>query len=255
MLLNYIKLGQGPPIVILHGLFGSLDNWKTIGRQLAEHHTVFLIDLRNHGASFHNDVFNYHAMAGDLRLLLDRLELQKPVIMGHSMGGKVAMFFAAKHQFSVKNLILVDIGPKYYPVHHESILKGLEAIDPVHCSSRGEADQRLKQHVAEVGVRQFLLKNLKRTTTGNFEWKVNLPVIRGQIENIGEELDRELAVNIPTLFIRGGASDYILDMDFDQIAQQFPLSTIETVPNAGHWVHAEAPQEFLELVNEYLDTP
>lgn len=252
MLLNHRIFGQGPPIIILHGLFGSLDNWMSIGRLLAKNHTVYLIDLRNHGGSFHEDEFNYRVMADDVKNLVKNANLNDLSIIGHSMGGKVGMFYAAKYQQSIKHLIVVDIGPKYYPVHHQKILDGLSAIEPANLTNRGQADQLLSSFIPEPGIRQFLLKNLKRNSSGSFEWKMNLPVIRGQIENVGEELTSHAVIKVPSLFIRGGLSDYISDQDIDQIKLQFPAFEVKTIPQSGHWVHAEAPQEFLQTVEDFL---
>ena len=253
MILNHRVMGQGPPLMILHGLFGSLDNWSTIGRELANTHTVYLTDLRNHGKSFHHDQFDYDSMAEDIRQLIDHSGLSEFDIVGHSMGGKAAMFFAKEHPEMLNKLAVVDIGPKYYPVHHQVILQGLLSIDPDACTSRGQADQQLSEFVKEPGVRQFLLKNLKRSASGNFEWKMNLPVINQQIENVGQELNKDGSLQLPTLFIRGGSSDYILDEDIELIEQHFSHYVLKTVPNVGHWVHAEAPAAFLKELRDFID--
>lgn len=252
MLLNHRILGQGPPIIILHGLFGSLDNWMSMGRLLAKNHTVYLADLRNHGGSFHKDEFNYQVMADDLKNLVESANLNYFSIIGHSMGGKVGMFYAAEYQQSIKHLIVVDIGPKYYPVHHQKILDGLSAIDPAKLTDRGQADLLLSSFIPESGIRQFLLKNLKRNSGGSFEWKMNLPAIREQIENVGEELTSHAVIKVPSLFIRGALSDYISDQDIDRIKLQFPAFKVKTIPQSGHWVHAEAPQDFFQTVEDFL---
>jgi pimeloyl-ACP methyl ester carboxylesterase len=252
MLLNFVKLGQGKPLVVLHGLFGSLDNWMSVGRKLSIHRTVYLVDLRNHGASFHHQDFDCQTMAGDLRSLLDHLDLTEIELIGHSMGGKVAMFYAADHSLDIGKMIIADIGPKQYPVHHDHIISSLQSIDPSSCSSRGEADQQLSQYISEKGTRQFLLKNLKRNSDGQFEWKMNLPVISKNIHEVGQELAPNAVINTPTLFIRGGRSDYIVKNDYPDIHRQFPSSEIIAIPSAGHWVHAEAPQEFLQLAENFL---
>ncbi len=252
MILNYKSIGEGPPLIILHGLFGSLDNWMTVGRQIAENYTVFLVDQRNHGQSFHDDEFSYPEMAKDLKDLVDHHDLQDFAILGHSMGGKTAMFYTAEFPASVSRLIVVDIAPRFYPVHHKAILDGLKSIDLKSIASRNEADLQLKKYVAEAPVRQFLMKNLKRTQDGGFEWKINLPVIDQQIENVGDALPENFEVNAKTLFIKGENSDYIKESDQELIQRQFPNSTIATVDGAGHWVHAQAPDALIDLVSSFL---
>ena len=252
MILNHRSLGQGPPLVILHGLFGSMDNWMTLARHLSTNYTVYLVDLRNHGQSFHSSEFNYAALAGDIEELVEYLNLDQIYLMGHSLGGKTAMFFAAQNQARVQKLIVVDIAPRQYSVRHQLILEALSAIDMNTLSSRTEADEILKERILNEGIRLFLLKNLKRKSADSFEWKVNLPVIREQIHQVGEALPASFSVQVPSLFVRGGSSDYVSDDDQDAILGQFPNSSISTIASVGHWVHAEAPQEFLEIVIEFL---
>ncbi|GJM28162.1 MAG: alpha/beta hydrolase [Cyclobacteriaceae bacterium] len=252
MILNHRILGQGPPLIILHGLFGSLDNWMTVARQLATEYTLYLVDLRNHGQSFHDDQFDYESMSRDIERLVNHLNLENYSILGHSMGGKVAMFHAADNPVKVNKLIVVDIGPKYYPVHHRTILDGLISLHPETTSSRSDADQNLKQYVEEEPVRQFLLKNLKRSQGGYFKWKINLAVIDKQIENIGQALPESYIIRNETLFIKGGNSNYISESDIEQIRLQFPNSEITTIPSAGHWVHAQAPAELISTVLRFL---
>ncbi len=253
MILNYRSLGQGPPVMILHGLFGSLDNWMSMARALSEQFKVYLVDLRNHGSSFHDDQFNYQSMAEDLRQLVGELELGPISMVGHSMGGKAAMFFTDENPQQVSRLIVVDIGPRYYPVHHQQILKGLSAIDIEAVSSRGQADEQLKNYVENQGIRQFLLKNLKRNGSGSFSWKINLPTIREEIDNVGEGLPPGSVIRVPTLFVRGGKSDYITDEDIPKIEQQFPNATIKTIHDAGHWIHAEAPEALLKELTAFIN--
>ena len=252
MILNHRSLGQGPPVVVLHGLFGSLDNWISVGKQLAANYSVYLVDLRNHGNSFHGDEFTYTAMAGDISQLVNELKIDPISIIGHSMGGKVGMFYTVLNENFVKKLIVVDIAPRHYPVHHQRILDGLSAIDVNTITSRSQADDVLRSYVPDEGTRQFLLKNLKRNSSGSFEWKINLPVIRDQIENVGESLPESPAVQVSTLFIKGGGSDYISGEDHQDIHHRFANVKIQTIPGAGHWVHAEAPRAFLKSVNEFL---
>ena len=251
-LMNFKKLGEGTPIIILHGLFGSLDNWLSIGKVLAENHSVYLPDLRNHGDSFHSDEFTYAAMAEDLREFIEQEDIQRPVVIGHSMGGKVAMKFAINYPDMFEKLIVADISPRAYRPHHGDILEGLKSIDLAQIGSRKEADEALSKHIPEIGVRQFLLKNLTRGKDKQFKWRLNLPVIDAQIENVGEGLEDRLATTKPTLFIRGGASNYIRDKDNIVIVAFFPNSEVKTIEGAGHWLHAEKPEVFIEMVQDFI---
>lgn len=253
MHLNYRTLGQGQPFVILHGIFGTSDNWQTFGRALSEKYQVFLVDLRNHGNSPHSEEFNYTVMADDLKEFIEQHHLENPIILGHSMGGKVAMFFAASHPDLFEKMIIVDIAPKYYPVHHQKILEGLEAVEINKIDSRKEAEEQMSKHIGDMGVRQFLLKNLKRTNHDGFAWKLNLPVIRDNIENVGEALDTDHPIKKPVLFVRGAKSDYIQDEDKAEIRKIFPLAQVVTIKDAGHWIHAEQPEALYEAVMAFLD--
>lgn len=251
MKLFYRELGAGDPIIILHGLFGSSDNWLSIGKELSDTHSIYLLDQRNHGQSPHSNSFDYSAMANDLEEFIEEHELVNPVILGHSMGGKTAMEFAVNNPDKWSKLIIVDIAPKTYSVHHDQILEGLNSLDLKTIKSRNEADKILSKWVPEMGVRQFLLKNLSRDNNG-FSWKINLSVISKNIEIIGEGLSKRLSKAKPAMFIRGRNSNYIMDNDFELIDQYFPSAKIETIENAGHWVHAEQPEKFLDIVNQFL---
>lgn len=252
MELNNKKVGEGEPFIILHGLLGTLDNWMSMAKAIGEQYTVYMIDQRNHGLSPKSDDFNYEVMAEDLNDFIEQHQIENPVILGHSMGGKTAMNFAARYPNKFKKLIVVDIAPKSYPVHHHTILKGLSAINISEIKSRGEADKTLAEYVKEMGIRQFLLKNLDRTKEG-FAWKMNLPVIKKNIELIGDGLPETVASEQDTLFIRGGKSDYILDQDIELMKKIFPNSSLVTIANAGHWVHAEQPKELLQVINQFLN--
>lgn len=251
MKLNHKTFGEGTPLIILHGVFGSLDNWLTVGKSLADKFKVYLLDLRNHGDSFHDSEFTYEAMSKDLVNFIKENKIDKPVIIGHSMGGKVAMKFAVNNPDLFRKLIVVDIAPRAYPPHHQKILSGLESIDLKVLKSRKEADDKLSEYIPELGVRQFLLKNLTRDE-GNFKWKINLPIISKKIENVGEGLEDQLVSDKPTLFIRGEKSDYIQNSDNISIISIFPNSEIKTVKNAGHWVHAENPDAVVELIIDFV---
>ncbi|WP_422007691.1 alpha/beta fold hydrolase [Roseivirga pacifica] len=249
--LNYKTFGEGEPLIILHGLFGSLDNWITLAKKFADNYKVYIVDQRNHGLSFHDDTWDYDVMAEDLCEFMSTERLDKAHLIGHSMGGKTVMNFAVKYPEKVDKLIVADIGPKYYPVHHTTIIKALYSIDVNALSSRNEADEQMQKLISEFGVRQFLLKNLQRDGD-SFRWKMNLDVIAKNIEEVGKALNQNATYPQPTLFIRGGKSDYIQDGDFNTIHSIFPKSKIETIAGAGHWLHAEKPAEFFQLVTEFL---
>ena len=252
MNLFYREVGEGSPIVILHGLFGSSDNWLSIAKVLGEEHKVYTIDQRNHGQSPHDDQFDYQVMAEDIKDFLLQHDINNPIIIGHSMGGKVAMQFAVDNPEMLERLVVVDIAPKSYSVHHDEILEGLCSLRLSEIRSRGEADQKLAAYVSEIGIRQFLLKNLARTSDG-FAWKINLPVIKDNIETIGEGLPEGTLFDKPTLFVNGRNSNYIKEDDAALIFKHFPNATLQTIENAGHWVHAEQPKEFLEIVKAFVD--
>ncbi len=251
--LNYKTFGQGEPVIILHGLFGTLDNWQTIARKLAENHTVFILDQRNHGRSPHSDTHDYPALAEDLRQFMEAHWMYDGAhIIGHSMGGKTAMQFALEHPDMVKKLVVVDIAPKEYQGNHFEIFEALQAMDLDNIIDRKEAEALLAERISEVDVRQFLMKNLTRKPTGGFEFKMNLPVLWKHYPDIlaavhGEPYEGE------TLFIRGDRSKHVtLPEDEALIKKLFPHSEIKTVEGAGHWVHAEKPAVLLALVQAFL---
>ncbi len=253
MKLYHREVGEGQPIIILHGLFGSSDNWLTIAKKLEGGFKVYLIDQRNHGQSGHSDAWDYTAMVADLAAFIQENKIENPVVMGHSMGGKTVMEFAFQYPEMLQKLIVVDIAPRPYPVHHQAILQGLNSIDIAHLKNRKEADDALKEYIPEMGVRQFLLKNLYRDSkTGAFSWKVNLPLITQKIENVGEEISGKIPFEKPALFLGGANSEYIRAEDRSDIKRLFSNATIKMIPNAGHWVHAEQPTAFLEAVQHFL---
>jgi pimeloyl-ACP methyl ester carboxylesterase len=252
MKLFYRELGQGEPLVILHGVFGSSDNWVTVSKLLSEDYKVYLVDARNHGQSPKSDQFDYDVMSEDLKEFLTAHSIQDSIIIGHSMGGKIAMKFASKYPEMLKKLIVADISPRFYKRHHDTILEGLKSIDLDQLSSRQQADEQLAKFVPEPGVRQFLLKNLYRNSENRFDWRINLGVIDRNIENIGEALSDTIRITIPTLFVKGSLSNYIGKQDEELIHKMFPNSKIETVEGAGHWVQAEKPQEFIEIIRRFL---
>lgn len=252
MKLFYRKFGDGKPLLILHGLFGASDNWVTIGKRLAEKYEVIIPDLRNHGQSPHSDEWQYDAMAEDVFDLTAHLGLKKISLIGHSMGGKVGMTLASKYPELLEKLVVVDIAPRKYPVQHRNILDGLLSIDLQSVSSRKEAEDQLSKYVPEPGVRQFLLKNLDRSSDRGFKWKLNLKVINDHIEGIGTATIPDQEVKIPAMFVRGINSHYVSDEDILEIRNYFSASVIESIGNAGHWVHAEQPEAFIRTVMDFL---
>lgn len=251
MQLNFKKFGIGEPIIILHGLFGSLDNWLTIAKNLGDNFEVFIVDARNHGQSPHSDKFNYEVMANDLYEFILQNNIVNPIILGHSMGGKTAMQFAMNYPNQLSKLIVVDITPKAYPVHHAEILKGLFSINFETIKTRKDANEKLSETVSDFSIRQFLLKNLFWKDKETLAWRFNLPIINATIELFGVEIEKISKFDQPTLFIKGKNSDYILESDTVLIKNIFPTAKIISV-DSGHWVHAENPTEFLQIVNSFL---
>ncbi|MBI3238289.1 MAG: alpha/beta fold hydrolase [Flavobacteriia bacterium] len=243
-------LGEGQPLLILHGLFGHSDNWQTHAKKLAEYYQVVLIDQRNHGHSDWSEAFSYDLLAEDLHELITELGLQKIILLGHSMGGKTAMRYAQMHPELLEKLIVVDMGVKAYPPHHTDILEGLSKIDLNIVKSRSEVEAILLPFVPVDGTRQFLMKNLYWKDKTQLAWRMNVPVLEREMDAILAAIPDD-EVLIQTLFIRGALSNYILDEDIPDLEDQFPDSDVITVPNAGHWVHAEAPEFFVNTVLEF----
>jgi esterase len=251
----YSKIeGSGKPLLILHGFLGMSDNWKTLGVQFAtEGFEVHLLDLRNHGRSFHSEEFSYELMSQDILEYCNAHNLTNVDMIGHSMGGKTAMLFATQHPEMVDKLIIADIGPKVYPQHHQTILEGLNAVDFTTKPSRSEVEAILEEYITDFGTRQFLMKSLFWQEPGQLAFRFNLAVFNKKMEEIGVALPATAVLKKPTLFIRGGNSNYILDSDFENIQTHFPDSKIETIPNAGHWLHAENPALFHELASSFFN--
>jgi len=247
MKLHYRELGEGKPMVILHGLFGYSDNWQTHAKKLAEYYRVILVDLRNHGHSDWADDTSYELMAEDVFELCRELQLNNFILLGHSMGGKVAMHFAQQHEDLLYKLVVVDIGMKEYPMHHEHILAGIHSVDLMNNSARSQAEAQMSAFIESEGVKQFLLKNLYWKEKGKLAWRMNVEALERDMPNILAEVPK-IQVSIPTLFIRGALSNYILDDDISDIEDVFVDSEVVTIENAGHWVHAEAPAEFLDTL-------
>lgn len=247
MLLNHKIFGSGEPLVILHGLFGSLDNWLTHAKKLSEYYQVILVDQRNHGHSEWSDNFNYDLLSDDLEELVEHLKLEKIILLGHSMGGKTAISFTQKYPEKISKLIVVDIGVKEYPMHHDEILKGLNSIDLELVNSRSEATKILSKFINSEGVKQFLLKNLYWIEKGKLAWRINIPILEKNMTNILAKLENT-EVFEQTLFIRGALSNYIIDEDIENLESIFNDFQLVTLENAGHWVHAEQPETFIETV-------
>lgn len=245
--------GSGQPLVILHGFLGMSDNWKTLGVQFAaEGFEVYLLDLRNHGRSFHSDDFSYELMVQDVCDYCNANNLTNIDIIGHSMGGKVAMLLATTYPDLIHKLIVADIGPKYYVPHHQDILAGLNAVDFTQKPSRNEVDALLASHIPDFGTRQFLLKSLYWQEPGQLAFRFNLSVFNQKIDQIGKPLPENAIFLESTLFIRGGNSNYILDQDMVAIQHHFPKATLKSIPNVGHWLHAENPVQFYQFCIDFL---
>jgi len=247
MKLHYRQLGQGKPLVILHGLFGFSDNWQNHAKKLAEYFQVTLVDLRNHGHSPWSDAFSYALMVQDLHELFSEFNIASPILLGHSMGGKLAMHYDMAYPNFLDKLIVVDMGVKAYPAHHAHILAAIHAIDLTQMTARSQAEAILRTFIDSDGVRQFLLKNLYWEDKGKLAWRVNFPVLEACMPEILSALPLNESYT-PALFIRGLLSNYILDEDFDQIESFYPDAQFASIPHAGHWVHAEAPDAFLDVV-------
>ena len=254
MKLNYKEYGEGKPLVILHGLFGSLDNWFSLAKAFSGNHHVYLLDQRNHGQSPHSDSHTYDEMADDLFGFFQEHNLHNAVLIGHSMGGKTALKFAASHPDLLEKLIVVDMGVKQYPVHHDLIIRSMQALDLENISSRSEAEESLSHLLDEdQSTIQFLLKNIYRKKHSNgsatYAWRFNLDVLADDIEEMG--LPILSGSNVETLFLYGTQSRYVLESDKPAILELFPNTTFKSL-NTGHWVHAQDPKGFVESVQSFI---
>ena len=253
MLLHSNIIGEGKPLLIIHGFLGMSDNWKTLASQYAEQgFQVHALDLRNHGKSFHSNDWGYDFMMKDVVEYCQFHQLQKVDVIGHSMGGKVVMLLATNYPELVDKLVVADIGPKFYAPHHQTILASLNAVDFSKKPSRAEVEEIVSGYIHDFGTRQFLLKNLYWKEPGQLDFRFNLKVFTENTSVIGDALPFENHFDQDTLFLRGDKSDYILDSDFETIYHHFPNAIIETVSNAGHWLHAENPKEFFEKTVHFL---
>lgn len=251
MRLNYQAYGSGFPLIILHGLFGMLDNWHTVSRSLGAHFRVYALDQRNHGRSPHSEVFTLEAMAEDVQDFMDQEGISSAILLGHSMGGKIAMRVALTEPQRVEKLIVVDIAPRSYAPQHDGILEGLTSIDLSQMSSREEINAGLSRWIPQLDVRQFLMKNLARRDNGTYYWKMNLQIIQSNYQEVIKEVVSDYPCQKPVLFVRSTKSSYLLESDGSTILRLFPNSTMVDF-ETGHWIHAEAPDLFVSTVEDFL---
>jgi esterase len=269
MELFYRKYGEGPAIIIVHGLYGASDNWVTVAKALADNFEVYLLDQRNHGRSPHDADHTYDVMKDDLLEFMERHELNEATIIGHSMGGKTAMFFAKNYPEKVTNLMVIDIAPKSYAliakenrktIDHERIIDALLAVDFSTITTREEVEAILESKLPTERVRKFLMKNLRRNKDNTFSWSVNLKALKNNLPLIldglnEKDFDKGRGITgFPVIFVKGANSDYITRDDFDVLIQTiFPFAELVTIPNAGHWVHAEQPKLLIKNIKYFLE--
>jgi pimeloyl-ACP methyl ester carboxylesterase len=252
MQLHFKESGQGGAVVLLHGLFGSADNWHHIALRLAENFHVFAVDQRNHGQSPHSDEMDYPLMAADVNRFMAARGIASARVIGHSMGGKTAMQFALQFPGRVEKLVVADMAPRAYAPAHEKIFAAQLALDLKSFSSRPQIEDALASEIPNLVLRRFLLKNLGRNDAGEFFWKINLRGIAASYLKLGEPVSAPAPFAKPTLFVRGGKSRYINPDDERLIRQLFPQAEIQTIADASHWVHADQPAEFLRLALDFL---
>ncbi|MEM9549502.1 MAG: alpha/beta fold hydrolase [Bacteroidota bacterium] len=250
-MLNHKIYGQGDPIIILHGLFGMLDNWQTVAKKLAEEYMVILVDQRDHGKSNHTEEFNYEVLANDLHEFLEENWIHSCHLIGHSMGGKTALQFAAIHPDMIEKLVVVDIGTKAYKPGHDIIFKALRSVPIDQVQSRKEVEEIIAQYIEDQGVRLFLMKNLQRRKEGGFRWKMNLELLYREYPNIIAAVEISEEVDVDTLFVYGTKSNYIKPGDIDNIKTNFVNSRFKEM-DTGHWIHAEKPDELVEEINDFI---
>jgi len=255
-LLNFQQQGSGDHLILIHGLFGSLENLNMVAKKMAQHYCVTSVDVRNHGLSFHENDMAYDSLAQDVVNLLDHLAIEQAYVLGHSMGGKIAIQLALTFPDRVKKLIVADISPVQYPAHHTKIIEGLKAIDLSQVNKRSDADKQLAPYVDNIGVRQFLLRNLAADTeakNNQYSFKCSLEFIANCYQQIMEGYQGSNKFNKPTLFIKGGDSDYIQLAHKEIINKILPSSTVKIIQGAGHWLHAEKTTAFNKIVSDFLE--
>ncbi len=252
MKLHYRKYGQGEPLIILHGLFGSSDNWHSLARRWSETFQVFALDLRNHGSSPHESVMSYGEMAQDLKQFIEHQGFEHVNLLGHSMGGKVSMLYASMYPDMVSGLAILDIGIEKVKGKHTEILNTLTNLDPTEYDSRKEIQKALESHLSAPVLRQFLLKNILRRVDGSLAWKFNHEALLEHYADLTASLDLPDVFMGPTLFLRGESSDY-LDSELDPlILQYFPLAQLMSINDAGHWLHADQPNHVYTLIKDFF---
>jgi esterase len=255
MNLFFREFGEGQPVIILHGLFGQSDNWVTVGRRIADQFHVYIPDQRNHGQSPHTSIHSFPAMTDDLAEFIEELHIENPVLIGHSMGGKVAMTYALENPGKVKKLVVIDISPRRYPerITHTQVITQMMSIDLETLTTRGEVEKILNSNIADTRVRMFILKNLYYKIHGKLAWRLNLDAISQSMDLLFDSICSENQYKGPTLFIRGGKSDYVPDADIPMIKSMFPEAVIKTITGASHWVHADAPEELCFMLSSFLE--
>jgi len=242
---------HAPALFILHGFLGSADNWHTLASRWSATHRVFALDARNHGRSPHEDQFSHALMAHDVLAFADHHGIERFSLLGHSMGGRTAMEIAVHHGERVEHLLIVDIAPRTYPSHHEHIFEALNAVDLACATDRQTVERQLAQLIDDFGIRQFLMKNLHREQTGQYRWKMNLPVLEREYHEVVKGLPTGTQYSGPTLVIRGSRARYVTDEDILLFQEHFPKVRVVTL-DAGHWVHAERPEEVFQSVSRFL---
>lgn len=254
MNLNYKQYGEvkGEPIIILHGLLGMLDNWHSFAKKLSQNYWVITVDQRNHGKSFHSEEFNYKLLSKDLLSLLDELKINTCHLIGHSMGGKTVMEFVKDYPQRVSKLVVVDIAPRTYKGSHDEIFNALLNVDLKLTNSRKEVQEELMSKLGDLSIVLFLMKNLDRQSDGSYSWKANILALYNNYQNIINGIEIKEPIRNDILFVKGGNSNYISNKDSDDISKMFLKSNLITIENAGHWVHAEKPEELLFVINDFL---
>lgn len=253
MKLHYKTIGSGPPLIFLHGVFGMLDNWKSIAKKMEDKYTCVLVDLRNHGKSPKDNTFDYASMADDLVELMDDMKISSTHLLGHSMGGKVAMQFSLVHPEKVDKLIVVDIAPRSYEPHHHAVIEAIRSLDPSAIEERAEAEEIFQKYLGnDQSTILFLMKNLDRLTNGGFQWKANMDVITSSYEEVLKEITSNEPFQKPTLFIRGALSNSVRDEDWENIRDLFPKAQLVTIEEADHWVHADQPEAIIDAIEGFL---
>ena len=252
MQLHFKTFGSGPAVILLHGLFGSSDNWHPVAQRLAGRFQVFALDQRNHGQSPHSGVMDYALMAEDIGRFFAAHGIARAAVIGHSMGGKTAMQFALQFPDKVEKLLVEDMSPRVYQPSHQPIFEALLALDLAMFDSRQAMEDALAPEIPNLLLRRFLLKNLARDATGNFFWKINLHGLADNYLRLGEPISHPVPFEKPALFIRGGKSKYLTEADEPLIRELFPRAVVATIPEAGHWIHSDQLEAFMALALDFL---